>query len=120
MFLPSIVLALDFPEFYSKVKDEHLVEYLYKTTVISEKISIGEVKNEGKYILELRNRLGNIYSFWNMKYRNEIEIKLLNELHKILNTNNSPYVRMEAAIAIGIIRNKDSLKALNAALNDKD
>jgi len=118
--LPSLADALDFPEFYSEVKKEHLTQYLNKTVTLAEEISLDPHNKKNLNILELRNRLGNIYSFWNLTYRKEIEDKLLLNLENILLKNTNSYNRMEAAMALGTTHNKRSIPTLTKALNDEN
>lgn len=119
-FLPTLAAAVDFPEFYSSVKKEHLVQYLHKTISLADTIALDSNNKKEADILELRNRLDNIYSSWNLTYRKEIEKTLLNNLENILKSNKESYIRMEAATALGIVHNRSSIPSLNDALSDNN
>lgn len=118
--LPSLAKAVDFPEFYSNVKNEHLVQYLHKTTTLAEAIALDPNNKKDIEILELRNRLDNIYTFWNLTYRKEIEEALLDNLENILESNKEAHIRMEAAMSLGIVHNSSSITSLTKALSDEN
>lgn len=99
-------------------KSENLIEYLSDTLELSDNL----VKKNGlkKYrIIDLRNRLDNIYSMWLVGYRDDLETELLNNLYQILsNAKNSSYQRVQAVMAIGIVGNQKSIQVLEKYKTD--
>ena len=76
--------------------------------------------NRGEQILELRNRLDEIYSSWLLRFEPVIEREILSVLEKLALEGESSYVRMEAVMAIGSIGRADSLPVLEKAAQDPD
>ena len=53
--------AVDFAEFYSEPKKADLLSYLAETVSMSDKVAAGDEKTD---VLEMRNRIDQIYSFY--------------------------------------------------------
>lgn len=87
---------------------EDLVVYLSETNALSENL-------RGENVLELRNRLDNIYSDWLLRFDALIEADILSSLQRMAVEGSHQYYRWEAVIAIGIIRNPTALPVLKQA-----
>ncbi len=92
---------------------EDLLHYLRDTVQLA-----GHVN--GDNVVDLRNRLDNIYSDWLLRFDPLIEHRILEALERMMLEATAAGDRLEAAIAVGTMRSLSSLPALERAANDPD
>jgi hypothetical protein len=103
--------AMDVREFHDG--EEGLLHYLRDTVALAGRLN-------GDNVVELRNRLDNIYSDWLLRFDPLIERRVLTAIEHFALGAGSPADRHEAMIAIGVMRNPSSLNTLDRAAADPD
>ena len=97
--------AVDFAEFYSEPKKADLLSYLAETVSMSDKVAAGDEKTD---VLEMRNRIDQIYSFYMLRFSPELESKVVGNLKIAANRTKSEYVKGEITTVLEIIAKKRS------------
>ena len=108
--------AIDFPEFYS---DQHKLTLEQYIGNIEQECKLLNAKDiDSHKIQDLRNKVDYLYSSLGVRLSLPRERDMLAVFHKVLGNAKEPYVRMEAAITLGIIKSTSSLPFLQDALSD--
>jgi hypothetical protein len=92
---------------------EDLLVYLSDTADLAAHITDDSV-------LDLRNRLDNIYQTLMIRLDPTVEERVLRSLEQAATQSRSVYVRMEAVMALGAVGNPSALPTLERACNDSD
>jgi hypothetical protein len=104
LFLASFSISntVDFAEFYSKPNKIDLLKYLSETVEMTDRLAKGEA--DGKVALEVRNRIGQIYYFYCLRFAPKIEKHVISNLEHVIAVGKTESEKNEASLALKTIK----------------